>query len=41
MTAVAMIVPIRAPAKYATEAFTSSSTAIVTGIAPAWRAVAG
>jgi MFS family permease len=32
MTAVAMIVSIRAPAKYATEAFTWSSTSIVTGI---------
>jgi hypothetical protein len=32
MTAVAMLISIRAPAKYATEAFTWSSTAIVTGI---------
>jgi MFS family permease len=32
MTAVAMIVSMQAPAKYATEAFTWSSTAIVTGI---------
>jgi predicted MFS family arabinose efflux permease len=32
MTAVATIVSMRAPAKHATEAFTWSSTAIVTGI---------
>jgi len=40
MTAVATLVSIRAPAKYATEAFTWSSTAIVTGIG-AGMAVSG